>query len=364
MANEFVITRRVHFSETDVRLFIGAQRNNIGYLKLNWHTRDFQEPKSLYIKRINGRYYVSFCYEDNVPDADLKTNEQHLDYLRGCDREFLERHTAGVDRGVVRPVQAGGKFYDFTPEQKASKAKRERYIKRLQRKLAKQQKGSNRRNKTRRRIARSHEKVGNIRKDFAHKTSHSLVVDDQIKIIVFEDLRTRSMTKRARAKPDGKGGFEKNRAKAKSGLNRSILDKGWHKVEAFTRYKAYRAGKAVFKIAAQYTSQECAACGHIHPDNRVKQDLFICGRCGHTDNADHNAELVIKQRAIDLILDSGTELSDKGVLRLVSDIGRREYRKSRGAKATRAGLNDPSKKKKNAAKQGCLVSEARSFRAE
>ena len=42
--------------------------------------------------------------------------------------------------------------------------------------------------------------------------------------------------------------------------------------------------------------------------------MFLCERCGHSDNADRNAALVIKKRAINLILDSGTELSDKGVL--------------------------------------------------
>lgn len=45
---------------------------------------------------------------------------------------------------------------------------------------------------------------------------------------------------------------------------------------------------------------------------------FRCIQCGHTDNADLNAALVIRKRAIQLIfLDSGTELAgkNKNVLR-------------------------------------------------
>ena len=73
--------------------------------------------------------------------------------------------------GVWVPVHTGNDAYDFTDRQKVNKTKRERYIKRLQRRLARQQKGSGRRQKTKQRIARQHSKVASIRKDFCHKTS-------------------------------------------------------------------------------------------------------------------------------------------------------------------------------------------------
>jgi putative transposase len=82
--------------------------------------------------------------------------------------------------------------------------------------------------------------------------------------------------------------------------------------------------------------------------------VFICERCGYTDNADHNAAKVIKKRAIKLILHSGTELSERGVL---LDNGRGAVSKTQRAKATSARSNEASKKKSNC---GCLVLEARS----
>lgn len=82
------------------------------------------------------------------------------------------------------------------------------------------------------------------------------------------------------------------------------------------------------QLSPHHTSQECANCGHIHADNRKSQSLFQCVCCNYTDNADNNASAVIRKRAINLILDSGTELSDKGVLRPASDIGREFSKKT------------------------------------
>ncbi|MGL5907398.1 MAG: zinc ribbon domain-containing protein [Shewanella sp.] len=118
-----------------------------------------------------------------------------------------------------------------------------------------------------------------------------------------------------------------------------------HLIETYTKYKAYQAGKAVFKIPAPYTSQECAKCDHTHPDNRRSQKLFVCGKCGNTDNADNNASLVIKKRAINLMLDTGTVLSDDGVLRTKSDSGRGGNRKTGESKARLAVSSEASKKK-------------------
>lgn len=150
-----------------------------------------------------------------------------------------------------------------------------------------------------------------------------------------------------KVKQNDSGTWEKNGAHAKAGLNRSILDKGWHQLESFIQYKTYRAGKAWFKVAAYQTSQECAACSHTHPDNRKSQNRFYCVSCGHTDNADHNAAEVIKKRAIYLILDSGSELSRRGVL--LVDKGRGATSKTRQAIASRARGSETSKKKRKAA---------------
>ncbi len=330
------------------RLFVGAERNNIGYLSLKLH-KGFKEPASLYIKKRHDEFWVSFCYEDGQDASGILSQKDHLKYLRIQSEEFLQQHIIGIDRGVKRPIQAGDKSFDFAPEQKQSMDQKKRNLLRYQRRMARQDKGSKRRHKTKVKLSNTHNDIANIRKDFCHKASRALVNQKDSRIFILEDLKTKQMTKKAKARKDDSGKWLRNGAAAKSGLNKAILNVGWHRFEEFLKYKANRAGKAWFKVHAHHTSQECGACAYTHPSNRKSQELFRCGVCGHTDNADHNAAEVIKKRAISLIFNSGSELSDRGVLSL-SDSGRGAKGKSRRAKSPCAPGDEASKKKKKNAR--------------
>jgi putative transposase len=253
-----------------VRLFIGSKTNHIGFLALKYHGY-FNPPKSLHVKKKNGVYWVSFCYEDDLDDSLHKSQQDHLKFLQTSGEEFLQNHTIGIDRGVVRPIQAGAEVFDLSPEQKRKKLLKETRLKRHQRRLARQKKGSKRREKTKRKLAKSHEKIANIRKDFCHQASHKIVANPETKVIILEDLKTKNMTAKPKAKPSSEGKWEKNGSRAKAGLNRSILDKGWHQFESFLKYKAYRTQKAYFKVSAYQTSQECAACNHTHWHDILKE---------------------------------------------------------------------------------------------
>ena len=77
--------------------------------------------------------------------------------------------------------------------------------------------------------------------------------------------------------------------KAKSGLNKSILDQGWYEFRRQLEYKQHWLGGDVVAVKPQYTSQTCSSCGHICKDNRKSQADFKCVACGHAENADINA---------------------------------------------------------------------------
>ena len=255
-------------------------------------------------------------------------------------------HTIGIDRGVSRTVQCSSSdtFFDFTKGEKKNKYMLEKHVRRFQKKLSRQKKGSNRRHKTKIRLSDRHGSIANIRENFCHQTSRKIVDREQTKVIVFENLDTKCMTRKPKAKQDENGKWLKNGARAKAALSKSILDKSWHLLEAFTKYKAKNKGKIVFKVSPNHTSQECAHCHHIHPKNRKEQDTFLCISCGHTDNADINAAKVIKQRAIQFILNSGTELSKGGVLSL-SDSGRGDKIRRKGSSDNLRNVSEASKKK-------------------
>ena len=81
--------------------------------------------------------------------------------------------------------------------------------------------------------------------------------------------------------------------RAKSGLNRSILDQGWGEFKRQLQYKAtWNGGKVVF-VPPQYTSQQCSQCGHTEKENRKTQAKFKCLACGYETHADLNAALNI-----------------------------------------------------------------------
>ena len=102
-------------------------------------------------------------------------------------------------------------------------------------------------------------------------------------MIVIEDLKVASMSKSAAGTTSQPG----RNVRAKSGLNRSILDQGWFELRQLEYKQAWRGGQ-VLAINPAYTSQQCACCGHTAKDNRQTQSQFKCAACGYEANADVN----------------------------------------------------------------------------
>lgn len=77
--------------------------------------------------------------------------------------------------------------------------------------------------------------------------------------------------------------------KAKSGLNKAIVDQGCGELTRQLSYKQHWRGGMLVLVSPQYTSQQCSKCRLIDDDNRPSQEVFHCQVCGHTENADTNA---------------------------------------------------------------------------
>ena len=280
------------------RLFVGTKKFPLGEICFVAH-RGFKIPASITLSIKAGRWFVSGTHDDATAQP---TFEETADWLQTFGRDELMARTLGVDRGVAIPAMASnGVPFDISDVQKARIAKKQAAAKRWQRKLSRRAKGSANREKAKRRIDRLRQYARDVRRDFAHKASHAIVSDPRAAMIVFEDLGVQRMTRRARPKQDASGRWMRNNAAAKSGLNAGILASSWGRIKQFSVYKALRAGKLCLDVPAHHTSQECAACGHTHPENRTTQALFLCQRCGHQDNADANASKVIARRGVDLV---------------------------------------------------------------
>ncbi len=281
-------------------LILGTKKFPVGSLVFKAHI-PYSRPSSLHVSLESGKWFVSFSSDDGLPEP---KEEDTVAWLQMFSEEELEARTLGFDRGVVTPVVASdGRRIDFSPVQKSRIQKKEDARKRWQRKLSRQKKGSSNRKKTKNRLARTFEYGREVRKDVFHKATHAIVAERDKSLFVVEDLKVKNMTKKPEPKKDDSGRYVRNGSRSKAGLNKSILSSGWGLFVILLSYKARRNGKLVLKVSPHNSSQECARCGHVHPNNRPSQAEFVCQRCGHKDNADQNASHVIARRGIRLLLE-------------------------------------------------------------
>ena len=183
----------------------------------------------------------------------------------------------GIDRGVA--VSAALSTGELLQVPSLTVWKRKRMV-RLERKLARAKRGSNRRARVKVAIARLRARETDRRKDWAEKVSTDIA--SRFDLIRVEDLRIGNMTRSAK----GTAGNPGRNVAAKAGLNRGILRSGWG---LLVRRLQDKAPGRVEKIKPQYTSQRCSACGHVDADSRESQARFACTACGFADNADVNA---------------------------------------------------------------------------
>ncbi|MCH6636917.1 transposase, partial [Escherichia coli] len=185
----------------------------------------------------------------------------------------------GLDAGVAKlaTLSDGTVFEPVNSFQKNQKK-----LARLQRQLSRKVRFSNNWQMQKRKIQRLHFRIANIRRDYLHKIT--TIISKNHAMIVIEDLKVKYMSKSAAGTISQPG----RNVRAKSGLNRSILDQGWYEMRRQLEYKQLWRGGQVLAVPPAYTSQRCACCGHTAKENRLSQSKFVCRDCGYTANADVN----------------------------------------------------------------------------
>ena len=134
--------------------------------------------------------------------------------------------------------------------------------------------------KAKTRVQRIHSRIGNARRDDLHKTSTT--ISQNHAMVCIEDLAVRNMSKSAAGRVEKPG----TNVRAKSGLNKSILDQGWFEFRRQLDDKLAWNGGWLVAGPPQYTSRTCPCCGHVSADNRKTQVPFACVECGFEENAD------------------------------------------------------------------------------
>ena len=204
----------------------------------------------------------------------------------------------GIDLGVaVTAATSDGNHLAMgellSPAEKARRC-------RLQRRLARQTKGSNRRAATKHALARLSAREVDRRKDWIEQTTTALVRDHDL--VAIEDLQVSSMVRSAKGSVERPG----VNVAQKRGLNRQIHAQAWGLFRTRLEAKAAAAVDhdgtprpvVVIAVNPAHTSQRCTACGHTAKENRKNQAAFACVNCNHTDNADVNAAINIRELAL------------------------------------------------------------------
>ena len=214
----------------------------------------------------------------------------------------------GIDRGCVHTLALSDETFMDMPKPTKAELKR---LKHLQRKMARQDRtnevkggktakfASKRRQETLSQFNALQGRIVRRRNDWIEKTTTRLARENTL--VALEDLDVQAMTKRPKPRPDpdNPGRCLHNGAKAKAGLNRSILSNDWSRLHKRLKDKMDANGGNLVIVPAAYTSQTCHQCGHVASKNRDSQAVFHCVECGYKANADVNAAMNILSRALD-----------------------------------------------------------------
>ena len=252
------------------------------------------QPKKIRITKTARRVVVSLTYVlDDMPKPSTRQ----------------PKNPVGIDAGVKNHVTLS------TGESISGRTLNRRRLKCLQRKVSRAKRGSRSRRKKVAMLSREWQRVREQERGATHELSRKIV--DRHDFIAIEKLAIPNMTRSAKGTPEepGKG------VKAKSGLNRSIMEQGWGRLYSMMAYKAEWAGKRFVEVDPKHTSQTCSTCGTIDGSSRQSQSEFQCTGCGYAANADVNAASNILRRGLETAFGPGETIPARSALQNSMPIG-------------------------------------------
>ena len=210
-----------------------------------------------------GQWFVSFLCEEEIEKFDAS------------DKKI------GIDVGIENfaTLSDGSKFQSPKAIRKLRKK-----LTRLQRQHSRKKKGSKNRERARKRVARLHQRIADVRKDFLHKLSTQLVRENQA--IALEDLSVSNMVKNRK-------------------LSRCISEQGWRDFRRMLEYKCEWYGRELLIVDRWFPSSKTCSCCGAKASFGLETRQWTCGACGASHDRDVNAAKNI--------LAAGLAVSDCGV---------------------------------------------------
>jgi putative transposase len=245
------------FHLNDNSIFL-AKLGDVKLKELDYIPLNAVKYYSVAISKQAGRYFASVNCEVKMHDAPKPET------------------AIGIDVGIKTLVVASnGQTFD-NPKNTRKYAKK---LRRQQRRLSRTKKGSQNRKKAIKRVQKIHYKISNCRKDNLHKITSNLV-KTKPRYIVIEDLNVKGMLKNRK-------------------LSKSVADASFSEIKKQLEYKVKWYGGEIVKINRWFPSSKlCSVCGEIHKGLTLKDRIFVCPSCGHTQDRDEQASWNIETEGL------------------------------------------------------------------
>ena len=238
--------------------------NQIKLPQLGWmeYVKSRQIPDGFKVKQVRvvrkaSGYFLMMTLECNVNTP----NPVASGHPRGIDLG-LDKFAATSDGELIERPRFLNKLH--------------RKLKLLQRRLRNKNKGSNNRHKLNRKIARLHQRISDVRKDWHFKLAHKLC--NHAGMVFVEDINFRVW--------------------AKGMLGKHTLDAGFGEFVKILQWVCWKRGVYFEKVEKDYTSQVCPQCDTHTGKKELKDRLHSCPECGYTVDRDVAAAQVIRNRGV------------------------------------------------------------------
>ncbi|WP_373332670.1 RNA-guided endonuclease InsQ/TnpB family protein [Thiopseudomonas alkaliphila] len=234
--------KQVKLDQANSRVFLPK----LGWLRYRNSREVLGAVKNITVSQSCGKWFVSIQTEREV------------------EQPLPQGGAVGIDMGITRFATLS----DGTCYAPLNSFKRhETALRRAQQSMSRKTKFSNNWKKAKARVQRIHSRIGNARRDYLHNATTT--ISQNHAMVCIEDLQLRNMSKSAAGTTEKLG----KKVRAKSGLNKSILDQGWFEFRRQLDYKLAWSGGYLIVVPPQNTS-------------RTRQAKFACVECGFEENAD------------------------------------------------------------------------------
>ena len=223
----------------------------IGWIRMRELVRFSGPLKRVSVSREGDRWFASIMVETD----DVKPVTQ-------------PEEVVGVDLGVTTLATLSTGEAQEGPKSHTAALKR---VRRANKALARKKRFSAHWRKAKRRLARVHTRIANVRRDATHKLTTKLA--KTFKVIGIEDLNIKGMA-------------------ANRHLSRAVMDGGFFEFRRQLAYKTQLYGSRLVVADRWFpSSKTCSCCGVIKPTLALAERTFRCDDCGFEAPRDLNAAL-------------------------------------------------------------------------